>query len=180
MTDSPIYSRSARFRRYPGDPEYVPFARMTLDQQREYIIERTTPEPNTGCWLWLLCTNRDGYGLAFVPNRRGQPAHKLAYQLFVGPIPDDRIVCHTCDTPLCCNPRHLFWGTCSDNMQDMVSKGRAPGPRDTSSKLTPELVREIRTEVSKGTSLRQIANRLGLSRTSVRLAARRKTWKHVA
>jgi hypothetical protein len=57
-------------------------------------------------------------------NRRMVYAHRLAYELAIGPIPDGLLVCHHCDQTLCCNPTHLFLGTPRDNSQDMVAKGR--------------------------------------------------------
>lgn len=48
----------------------------------------------------------------------------MAWELVNGPIPDGKLVCHKCDNKLCCNPAHFFIGSCKDNTQDMLSKGR--------------------------------------------------------
>lgn len=58
-------------------------------------------------------------------------AHKLIYLEFVGPIPEDMIVCHKCDVPSCINPEHLFLGTWQDNLRDAAAKGRTPGRKIT-------------------------------------------------
>lgn len=63
------------------------------------------------------------YGV-FLVNGRSINAHRFAYQIAHGPVPDDMFVCHRCDNPPCVNPAHLFLGTHVDNMQDMISKGR--------------------------------------------------------
>lgn len=94
------------------------------------VDEFITPEPNSGCWLWLGAT-RGPYG----QTRRGGPgggpkvyAHRLSYEVNVGPIPDGLLVLHRCDTPRCVNPRHLFIGTDRENALDKVAKGRHIAP----------------------------------------------------
>ncbi len=75
------------------------------------------------CWEWLGATSSGGYGhLSFAGRRYG--AHRLAYELFHGKFPTELKVLHSCDNPLCCNPKHLFLGTQLDNMRDMKAKGR--------------------------------------------------------
>ena len=51
-------------------------------------------------------------------------AHRISYQLFIGPISKGMMVCHSCDNPLCVNPKHLFLGTQKDNIQDLMKKNR--------------------------------------------------------
>lgn len=76
-----------------------------------------------GCWLWTGRQDGVGYGLLHVDGRR-TGAHRLAYRLTRGPIPDGLFVCHHCDVRLCVNPDHLFIGTAGDNMRDCLRKGR--------------------------------------------------------
>jgi hypothetical protein len=81
------------------------------------------------CWPWQRHRNPEGYGVTKLAGFRR--AHRLAWCLTNGPIPDGMLVCHTCDNPPCCNPAHLFLGTESDNRQDMLAKGRGPQPWTT-------------------------------------------------
>jgi HNH endonuclease len=79
--------------------------------------------PEHSCWEWTASKFRDGYGQIKV-NRKNKKAHRIAYELFKGPIPENMLVCHTCDNPGCVRPEHLFLGTALDNSHDMINKGR--------------------------------------------------------
>lgn len=76
------------------------------------------------CWLWTGSVDKDGYGRVRFGGRR-ELAHRVAWTLEHGPIPDGMEVRHlVCDNPPCCRPEHLALGTHSDNMRDAAAKGR--------------------------------------------------------
>jgi len=74
-----------------------------------------------GCWIWHGEAGRHCWTTI---SRRRVGVHRLAYELFVGPIPEGHGVLHHCDVPACFNPSHLFTGTQVDNARDMAAKGR--------------------------------------------------------
>jgi hypothetical protein len=76
-----------------------------------------------GCWPWMGSRKEKGYGQTYFMGRNIR-AHRLAYELEYGPVPNGLFVCHFCDNPSCCNPWHLVAATAKDNTQDMISKGR--------------------------------------------------------
>lgn len=98
---------------------------MNREWSKERLIECCEPEPNTGCWLWSKCSNKDGYGTV---NLKGTKigAHRFSYILFNKvTLNREDFVCHKCDTPACINPDHLFLGTAKSNALDKARKGRS-------------------------------------------------------
>ena len=98
-----------------------------MDKHTTRFEEKFIPEPNTGCWIWMVGANKQGYGL-FWADGRPTRAHRFAYAKYVGPIPDGLHVLHRCDVPSCVNPAHLFLGTNADNVADREIKGRGNPP----------------------------------------------------
>ncbi len=81
-------------------------------------------EVTESCWIWRGALFASGYGKVSCGEKKRR-AHRVAHELFIGPLPDDLHVLHRCDNPPCVNPTHLFLGTHIDNMRDMEAKGRA-------------------------------------------------------
>jgi hypothetical protein len=88
------------------------------------------PEPNSGCWLWLATNVRNGdastHGQFWVGTRKNgtmKLAHRVSYELYVGPIPEGMNVNHRCDTASCVNPDHLQIGTQAENVREAVERG---------------------------------------------------------
>ena len=75
------------------------------------------------CSEWTGATDDDGYGRR---RWRGKvrKAHRVAWEIAYGPIPEGAKVLHRCDNPPCIEPTHLFLGTQADNVADMIAKGR--------------------------------------------------------
>lgn len=134
------------------------------------------------CSLWTAHCVRDGYGsIRFRGRETG--AHRVAYELFVGPIPPGLDVLHACDTPPCVRPDHLFLGTQLDNVRDMFAKGRnrtIASELHHSAKLTVEHVREIRRLHASGIARRELARRFAVRPSSIWKILRGKSWRGVS
>ena len=77
------------------------------------------------CWAWLGAPRvGNAYGQFMTRKGKFERAHRVAYMLVQGEIPQGMQVLHICDNRRCVNPEHLFLGTQRDNMQDMHTKGR--------------------------------------------------------
>lgn len=77
--------------------------------------EKYITEPNTGCWLWIGCTMRNGYGKMTV-NGKNILAHRFSYETFVGPIAQGLEADHLCGVRQCVNFRHLEVVTHTENL----------------------------------------------------------------
>jgi hypothetical protein len=142
-------------------------------------VDRRGPED---CWPWTAGRGSLGYGLFSLKPRhmRRQRAHRVAYELTHGPIPDGLHVCHRCDNPPCVNPAHLFLGTGADNVSDMVSKDRHQhGATNGQAKLTEDSVRTMRALWSEGVTYAALAERFSIAEKSVWAIVKRRNWKHV-
>lgn len=84
--------------------------------------------PQGTCWLWTGAKSDKGYG-RIKERRKYLKAHRVSYEIANGSIPEGEgyhgtCVCHSCDTPACVNPEHLFLGPARLNRQDCVEKNR--------------------------------------------------------
>jgi hypothetical protein len=149
------------------------------DAQKQRIWSAIDRGAEGDCWLWMHSTNNRGYGQVGIGNNDNYLAHRVIYFIATGKQPGRLKVLHSCDTPRCCNPNHLFLGTQRVNVLDMAAKGRdtkALGVDNGRAKLTPESVRMIRTSTL---SERALARVLGVSRTPIGQVRREETWRHV-
>lgn len=78
---------------------------------------------SNGCLMWNHLTRSNPYGTISISGKTYKP-HRVAYKEWVGPLAEEDVVCHHCDTPGCIEPTHLFKGTQEDNIRDMLEKGR--------------------------------------------------------
>lgn len=93
-------------------------------------------------------------------------AHRLAWELVHGPIPEGMCVLHHCDNPACVRPSHLFLGTQKENVQDMYAKGRQPdlrGERNPKCKLIDQDVHDIRRGEMLGATQTELAELYGIT-----------------
>lgn len=142
----------------------------------------------SGCWEWQKARFHWGHGAIGIDGKT-RKAHRVAYEVFVGPIPKGMQVLHACDNPPCCNPDHLRLGTHADNMAEMAARGRAAtgtrnhfgrtayrGVENARSKLTEDAVRLIRA----GVPTKEIMSRFGVAKATVSHVRVGRAWKHVA
>ncbi len=145
------------------------------------------------CWSWLGKTDADGYGYF---NMRGYKlrAPRIAYRIAVAD-PQELLVCHKCDNPLCVRPDHLFLGTPANNRRDMDIKGRgaaglrhaqyvcpermARGERVNTARLVREQVEQIIQRLKQGEVPFRLAKEFDVESTAIYRIQHGKSWKHI-
>lgn len=148
------------------------------------------------CWEWQGAQVRYGYGNStlILQGKRVRGAHRVAWVLQFGPIPNNLCVLHKCDNPPCVNPAHLFLGTRADNIRDCIRKGRnktdiagemarhperrAKGEKIGLAKLTEKDVENIRRLYKEGWPQDIVGSKFGVSQSTISHIINRKTWKH--
>lgn len=149
-------------------------------KMRENLFWRYV-EKTDDCWVWRGHRSPDGYGQVTY-NGRIRRAHRVAWELEHGSVPDDLCVCHACDNPLCVNTSHLWVGTHAANARDRAQKGRSAdrrGERSPAAVLTKDDVKEIRRRRSRGETYRSITSDFEVSKAAVIMADKGDTWSHV-
>jgi HNH endonuclease len=159
---------------------------------REWFLRKVEKTPD--CWWWRGCTVSDGYGLVVLASHMRSPngkrvattAHRVAWQLFKGEIPDKLCVLHKCDQRRCVNPAHLFLGTSLDNARDRAAKGRngfptleqrAHGEQFSRTLMTARAVKRLRELRSHGMTVKEAVLKTFLH--AARGAIYHENWRRV-
>jgi hypothetical protein len=154
----------------------------SLRERFEAKVQKTD-----GCWLWNGAVMSTGYGAVLLKSSGRKKhtglAHRVAWELYVGPIPEGLHVLHHCDCRLCTRIDHLFLGTNYDNVQDMMSKGRnrqPTGQRNGRAKLSDMQVSEIKQALSRGVTQAAVARALGVHNSQISRISTGSTWRKAA
>lgn len=148
-------------------------------------------DDDVSCWEWTRRRDRNNYGIiVLLEHDRG--AHRLSYELAIGPITSERpYILHKCDNPPCVRPSHLWAGTPKENSQDMIRKGRGKnfstprlavrGETHHNATLTEVQVKSIRADFAEGVLTKaEILKKYNVKNYDILGAILRgKTWKHL-
>lgn len=142
------------------------------ERLRKKFAFRARSMPN-GCVEYSGATSTDfGYARIEFEGKR-ELAHRLAWELVNGPIPDGLIVRHSCDNPPCVNVKHLSLGTHYDNALDCSIRGRRV------TKLTSDQVYELRKLSANGVKSAELADKFGVTSGTINNICARRRWKHL-
>ncbi len=137
-----------------------------------------------GCWNWTAALSKDGYGIFPCPELGECRAHRVAWVLTNGPVPEGLSVLHepvNCNNRACCNPKHTYIGTQFQNVHDMIkigTKAIVEGEDHGSSLLTDDAVKEIRLKYNR-VDVESLAAQFKVYISTIRKVAKGYTWKSV-
>lgn len=156
--------------------------RRRIRSGRERFDEKWMLIPETGCWIWLAAkaqTSAKQYG-HFNLDGRALRAHRAAWLIYRGEIPEGMQVLHSCDIGICVNPDHLRLGTHTENMQEMVERGRhnngsheRKGYGHWNAVFTEQDHAEMVRMRNEGKLIREIAEHFDCSKSNVSKVCRR-------
>lgn len=156
--------------RPPGMP-------VRVKSERLQWVDRVMQTPREECVPWPFKPHPSGYGIVTYEGKAVR-VHRLILTLTVGDPPNPKHQArHLCGNSLCCNPKHLAWGTAKQNSDDKILHGTEPkGEIHGHSKLTAREVINIKHRLEAGESVRQIARSYGVSEGAVRRIKNGKSW----
>lgn len=135
------------------------------------------------CWIWKGGKNKNQWGKkygTFQMEDKLMLAHRVSYEIFKEKIPEEKLVCHSCDVELCVNPSHLWLGTYKDNMEDMRKKGRGnfyKGEESPGAKLTEKEIEEIKDLRNGGMMIKDIALLYNVTRHAIQNILSGRSWR---
>lgn len=128
------------------------------------------------CWLWTAGKFANGYGMVSLGRRSGRQintqAHRVAYVLANGSIPQGQVVMHTCDVRGCVNPAHLILGDQAENVRDAAAKGHYSVPHRSGSRALKIPASDVALIVASPESCVSLADRYGVTKTCISLIRR--------
>ena len=157
-----------------------------MNKQMQVMTEMLQGYESDECLIWPYSTRGTGYGQVSIGRGKADYAHRVAYRLSKGEIPEGKLVMHSCDVKKCINPRHLLAGTNDENIRDAKMKGGMTGPLhppvgEASGRavLSQWKVMRIRKQHAQGVSERKLAARFNVGRTTIQKVVKGETWKHL-
>lgn len=140
---------------------------------------------DSGCWYWTGYIHKlYGYGMFNRgPGNGTRRAHKIAWELVHGPVPDGLEILHDCDVRHCVNVEGcLSLGTHAKNMEDQRARGRdghgvLPGELNPAAKLTVEAIAEIRQLYQTGDwRQKDLGAKFGVTQSHISSITRGTSW----
>ncbi len=142
------------------------------DMDLDWLFDRCSPEPNSGCWLWTMSTKGPGYAQVGYRHRTSVAAHILAYEFKFGATPQGLELDHLCRVICCINPDHLEPVTHLENML----RGSLPGVAREQIKVL-QAQRRQQTHCKRGHEFTPENTHIGKQGSRFCLMCRKARWR---
>lgn len=154
----------------------------------EDVRQECSIDPSTGCWVWQKGKDKDGYPKLFIDGKNWR-GNRAVLKAVTGKLGSNAR--HKCDNPPCMNPDHLEWGSSKDNKKDSIERGRHAhgdkhfmrqdpsklrGEGNGRSKLSNEMVQDIKSRRQSGMKVKDIAVLYGVDRTTISRVINGHSW----
>ena len=155
------------------------------DHTLKRFAEKISQNSDDECWIWIAARNPgNGYGRFYGakndPQHTSTVAHRVAYEHYVGPIPDGLELDHVCRVRECVNPDHLRPVTHGANV-DRARWNDRRGEQSHRAKLTePEVLKIRRRYGDGGVTYRVLAEQFKISESQIARIVNRDGWGHVS
>lgn len=167
------------------EPKPIDLSKIKNLDKFKHKFWKRVDQPFVGCWEWQGVRSTQGYGsIRF--GKKPYPAHRVAWELLYGEIPEGMLVLHKCDNKCCVRPGHLYIGTQKDNVRDIFDRNRMPGKHKRRPKpghlhkLSVEQVKEIRIRyANKESSTRKLAKEYGVAQVTIWDIISRNSWRNL-
>lgn len=160
--------------------KHLAITESSAEDRARFWLKVDKGQHEKGCWVWTGQIDYKGYGY-FGASRVNIKVHRFSFFLGHGSLPEDKMICHSCDNRRCVNPGHLFAGTAKDNAHDCIKKGRKPffaGSDIGTSKLDEGKVIEIRRNYAGKESFASIGRRYGVSPQTIKRVIVGTGWRY--
>jgi hypothetical protein len=158
----------------------IPKEELTPRRIKKFFNKVEKLGNESGCHLWGGAYEKKGYGIVGIGAKTRIRAHRFAYAIANGGLCSNLCVLHRCDTNSCVNPNHLFLGTRTDNVDDMVSKSRqAKGEKASQTKLTTSQVLDIKRRLALGERQYTLAALFKVHKNTIRSIVTGHSWSHL-
>jgi len=154
---------------------------LTQYPSKESFFKKIILDSRSGCFLWTGKRDRKGYGRTYYHGEIR--AHRIAWILNYGQIPNGLHVLHKCDNPSCVNPKHLYLGTNKDNVWDKVNRGRLVIPDnkgESNGQAILKLSQVMQIKKAPKGIIAKLAKSFGISQSTAYAIRANQRWRWVS